>query len=311
MSAPLLRAQTARPKYVVAWLSPVSASDSLGDVTVFRSTLKELGYVEGRDYALEWRYAEGKLDRLADFARELIALKPTVIVTASSAAVATLQKATATVPIVFATASSPVEQGFVKSLARPGGNITGVTLRSEVGGKLLELVRDCLPSAHRIALLEHESDTYTKTSVANYRKNAAPLRYELSVVLVQNAEGLARAFSEVRALKADAVLVPQLSLFVQHVKAVAELAQKARVPLFSQFRATTDNGGLLSYFSDTRENYRRAAVLVDKIFSGARPDALPVEEPNRYLLVVNTRSAKALGINLPQALLLRADEVIE
>ena len=311
LSAPLLRAQGARPKRLIAYLSPTSSADPAAYLVAFRAKLKELGHVEGRDFAVESRYAEGKPERLSPLARELIAQKPAVILTAGSSAVATLQKATASIPIVFASAADAVEQGFVKSLRRPGGNITGVTLRPELGGKILELIRECLPAARRIVVLMHESDQISKRIADGLLKDAASLRLELSIAWVKSEGDFERAFAEIAARKAQAVIVPALFLFAVHQKALAELAHKAGVPLFSQFRPIVLSGGLMSYFSDITENYRHAAVLVDKILRGAKPGDLPVEEPDRYLLIINLRTAKALGITIPQSVMLRADEVIQ
>jgi putative ABC transport system substrate-binding protein len=211
---------------------------------------------------------------------------------------------------VFVTAGAPVEQGFVKSLARPGGNITGASNRG-MGGKLLELIRECLPDARRIALLSHETDPVSKLNTNAYLKSAAASGHEVSVIWVKNATDFERAFAQAVARKAEAVILPPLSLFFVHPKALAELAHGVRMPLFSEMRTSTVAGGLVSYHLDFAENYRRAASLVDRILRGAKPGDLPVEQPDRFVLTVNLRTAKALGIRIPQSVLLRADEVIQ
>jgi len=305
-----VRAQSSKAPRRIGWLSTTSPERNSSTDEAFAAKLKELGYIEGRDFVFERRYAHGHLGELSTLARELIALNPAVIVTASSASVAALKSETKTVPIVFATAADPVEQGFVASLARPGGNITGVTLRSEINGKLVEFIRETLPSVRRIAVLEHESDPVAKRASASYQRAAATLRFQLSIVRVKRVEELKRAFADIARGNAEVLVVPEQSLFDSNGKRIAELAMKARLPSFSTRRFTED-GGMLSYYSDRRENYRRAAVLVDKILKGAKPADLPVEEPDRYALVINMRVAKALGITIPQSILARADEVIQ
>jgi putative ABC transport system substrate-binding protein len=241
-----------------------------------------------------------------------VALKPAVIVTSGSLAVSALQKETRTVPIVFGSAGDPVEQGFAKSLARPGGNITGVTLRMEISAKQVELAREMLPLARRIVALEHEGEAAVANRITEgFRSGASARGLELSVVRVKGVEELEHAFAEAARSKADIVISPALTLFALHARKLGEIAVKYRLPLVGGFRENALEGALFSYYSDLPENWRRAAVLVDKILKGARPAELPLEQPDRFLLVINLRTAKTLGITIPATVMLRADEVIE
>lgn len=304
-----LEAQAA-PKRI-AWLGSGTAAGQSVLVDAFKSRLKELGLVEGRDYIIEFRWIEAKPERVLGLARELIALKPAVIVTGGSAAVKTLKNETATIPVVFGSVGDPVEQGFVKSLSRPGANITGVTIRTEANNKLLDIVRETLPKARRIAVLEHEGEPATKIAFDGLQRAAAGSGLELGIVRVKSADDFAQAFAEAARRKSDAVLAMTFALFGAHARKIAELAVKERLPLFGGFQRNAEEGALVSYSADLRDNYRRAAVLVDKIFKGANPGELPIELPDRFSLIINLRTARALGITVPQPLLARADEVIE
>ena len=303
-------AQSPKAPRRIAWLVHASREIFKLQADAFGAKLKELGYVEGRDYVIEARHSEGRLELLAPLARELVALKPDVILTGSSAALLALKKETTSIPIVFGTAADVVEQGIVASLARPGGNITGITLRSEMSGKLVQLVRETLPDARRIALFEHEGDPYAARFSEAHRQPAQAAGFQLSIVKVRRREDFERAFLDMKSARADALIVPQMSLFSSNQKMVTEGAIKARLPLYST-GPIAQAGGLLSFSSVVRENYRRAAVMIDKIFKGAKPADIPVEEPDRFRLVINLRTARALGIKIPQSVLIRADEVIE
>jgi putative ABC transport system substrate-binding protein len=310
IALPALAHGSARPRNRIVFLGSTTAERNKPFLAIFKTRLAELGHAEGRDFTIEERYSERKPEQLAALAREIVGMKPSVIVTGGSAEVASLQKATARIPIVFVTAGAPVEQGFVKSLARPGGNITGTSNRG-MGDAIMQLIRDCLPGARRVAVLEYEPDPVAKLNANNYLKSAASAGYEASVVWVKDVADFERAFAEVVARKADAVILPPLSAFAVHAEALGRLAQKARVPLFSSIETAAASGGLASYAPDIAENFRRAAGLVDRILRGAKPGDLPVEQPDRFLLVLNLRTAKALGIKLPQSVLLRTDRVIE
>jgi putative ABC transport system substrate-binding protein len=298
-----------RPK-VIGWLSPFTRESQTAAIDIFKAQLKALGALEGRDYVLEGRWSGGSVDTLPALATELLALEAAVIVTAGSAAVTVLKRATRTVPIVFLSAGDPVESGFVESLARPGGNITGVMLR-DLHSKVLELIREVLPAVRRVAFLEHRSDPISTRLSAMLEKGAAALRYESFVAPVARIEDLDRALAAAVKGKADAVLAPQYSLFVLHAQRIGELAAKMRLPLFATWRRFADAGGLLSYYANLGDSTRHGAMLVNKILRGASPAELPVEQPDRFSLAINMRTARALRIRIPQSILLRADRVIE
>ena len=292
----------------IGWLSENTPKNSELPMSIVRAQLKELGQVEGRDFVIEGRWGDGKSERLAALARELIALKPAVIFALTGLAVENLKQATSVVPIVFGNIGEPVERGFVASLARPGGNITGTTFRHEVFGKLVELVRDTLPAARRIAALEHETDPVAKRVTAHFAQAATTLGTPLSIVRAR-LDDLERPFAELRDLNAQALLLPPQ--FSPQAKLVAELAIKARLPAFGTLGTFAEAGSLVCLFNNTALTYARAAVLIDKILKGAKPADLAVESPERFEMVVNLKTARSLGITIPQGVLLRADRVIE
>ena len=277
---------------------------------VFRAALKSLGHVEGRDILLETRWGEDRLDRLASLAAELVALGPAVILTGSSAGVAACKRATSTIPIVFATAGDPVEQGFVVSLRRPGGNVTGVAIHV-MDEKMVEVARQAFPAGQRLAMLVYDPDPMGKVTIERFTRAAASLKFEPVVVRVKRTEELGSAFDEVVRNKPDALYLPNLTFMYSHHHYLVERALEAKIPLLSGRYETTEAGGLLSYGFSRDENYRRAATLVDKILRGAKPGELPVEQPDRFELIVNMKTAKAMGVTVSQTTLLRASKVIE
>jgi putative ABC transport system substrate-binding protein len=280
-------------------------------MNAFRNELKRLGYVEGRDVTIEARWADYKADQLASLAAELVKLNPAVIFTGTIAAVGACKKATTAIPIVFATAAQPVELGFVESLRRPGGNITGVILHPGMAAKVLEIAREALPRIHRLAILIHEPDPAHKAHIDSFMGAAKQLTFDPIVVRANQVEELGLAFNEILGQKAEALYLPELSFVRAHSRYLIERSIKARLPLLSGFEEITADGGLLSYDSPREENFRRSAVMVDKILRGAKPGDLPVEQPERFQLVVNLKTAKAIGITVPQSILLRAKRVIE
>lgn len=294
---------------LVGWLSPFAPEKQFYDLFVARLT--ELGQVEGRGIRIERRWANGDAVLLRPLARELLALKPAVILTVGTAAVAALKAETATVPVVFAAHGDPVGSGVAASLARPGGNITGVMLRAETNLKVLEQVREAVPGVKRVTLLTHDGDPAATRLEAGYAQSAKALRYELSVLRVAGPEDVERAIAQALKDKAQALLLPPQSMFYSHQKNIAELALAARLPLFSTIWQSAASGALLTYAHDLRENFRSAARLVDRILRGADPGELAIEQPDRYELSINLRTAKALGLRIPQAMLLRADQLIE
>ena len=274
----------------------------------FRGALRELGYTDGQNIRLEVRSADGKSILLPQKAAELVSLKVDIIVAALTPAIQAAKQATSDIPIVMAPAGEPVGTGLVASLARPGGNVTGVSAATaELVGKTLELIRDALPSARRIAVLANEADPLAKPFLEQIGKGARRLGLEVDIEMVRPETALEVVFDEISRKKAAALIV-QGSL--QH-KELFELAIKHRLPAFSSNRQVANSGGLMTYAANSAELQRGAAGYVDKILKGARPADLPVEQPTKFELVINANTAKALGITIPPTLLARADEVIE
>ena len=271
--------------------------------------LKSLGHIEGRDILIEARWAEDRSEKLPALAQELVRLTPVVILT-TGPGIAACKKATSVIPIVFATGTTPVERGFVESLRRPGGNITGVLL-PDLTEKTMEVVREALPRAQRLAILLHEVDPFFGPTLDAVVSAANRFKFEPVIVRVKRVEELASAFDEIVRSKPDALFLTGQAFTLSHHPYLVERSLAARLPLFSPREEATEAGGFLSYGSSRIENFRRAATLVDKILRGARPGDLPVEQPERFQLIVNLRTAKAIGVTVPQSTLLRANKVIE
>jgi putative ABC transport system substrate-binding protein len=294
----------------VGFLSPTSASLSSQNTGAFLKGMRELGYIEGQNLLIERRFADGKLERLPGLAAELVQLKVDVIVTAGSPAISAAQKATSTIPIVMTSAGDPVRGGFVKSLARPGGNITGLSnMSGDIGAKLLDLLRSVVPKLSRVAMLT-PSTTYGAIS-KSVQAAAQKARVKSLVAEASTPQEIESAFSMMVREKADAVIVGSPTIFAQQHRQIAELALKYRMPSMFQDPVNDEVGGLMSYGQKLTESYQRSATYVDKIFKGAKAGDLPIEQPTKFELVINLKTAKALGLTLPQSLLLRADEVIQ
>ena len=294
----------------VGFLSPTSASLSSPNTVAFLKGMRELGYVEGKNLVIEWRFADGKLERLPGLAAELVQLKVDIIVTAGSPAISAAQKATSTIPIVMATVGDPVGSGFVKSLARPGGNITGLSnMAGDIAAKFIDLLRSVVPKLSRVAMLT-PSTTYGELS-KSVQAAAQKAGVKTLVAEASTPQEIENAFSMMVREKADAVFVGSPTVFAQQHRQIAELALKYRIPSMFADRVTVEAGGLMSYGTKTTDLYLRAATYVDKIIKGAKPGDLPVEQPVSFELVVNLKTAKALGLTIPQTILVRADEVIE
>jgi putative ABC transport system substrate-binding protein len=282
----------------------------------FRQGLRDLGYVEGRNLVIEDRDAEGKPERLPALAAELVALKVDVIVApASTLAALAAKQATRALPVVFIGTADPVTSGLVTSLARPGGNVTGLSnLAPELVGKWLELLKRAVPGVSRVAALwqpgalgeRTEKGTLTRAEVA-----ARGLGVRLQFVEARGPEDFDRAFSDMTGARAGALTVLTSSMFFGERRRLVDLAAKHRLPAVYQWREFVDAGGLMSYGPNRPDWYRRAATYVDKILKGAKPADLPVEQPTKFELVINLKTAKALGLTIPQSLLQRADQVIE
>jgi ABC-type uncharacterized transport system substrate-binding protein len=303
------RAQQPSRVWRVGYLSPAPSSDlSRALFGAFRLRLQELGYVEGRNLILDVRRAEGDLARLPGLAAELVSLRPDVIVAILTSGTARVQKATSSIPIVMLAAGDPVGTGFVKSLAKPGGNITGLSnMVTDVTAKSLELLLLIVPRAKRIAVLMSSNPAH-----ASYLQeiHAAAPTWGLRIVPVTALleTDLEEAFEKMGTEKCDALFVLADGRVTRRI---VDLAAKTRLPAVYQLSAFARMGGLLSYSFDLVDLWRRAAVYVDKILKGAAPAELPVEQPTKFELVVNLKTAKALGLTIPDSLLFRADEVIE
>jgi putative ABC transport system substrate-binding protein len=274
----------------------------------FRQGLRELGYVEGQNLIIEFKI--GTLDQLPQLAEELVRSKVDVIVASASSAGIAAQKATTTVPIVFTSLSHPVEIGLVKSLARPGGNITGVTVNAAAHvGKRLELLRELVPTLRQVVVLTHPQHPTDLVQRRELEEAARTLGLKLKPVAVRGPEDFEAAFKAVSG--ADGLINIDSPLFTTHRARFVELVAKSRLPAIWANRTVVEAGGLMSYGSYLPALFRRAAIYVDKILKGAKPADLPVEQPTRFELVINLKTAKALGLTIPPSLLGRADEVIQ
>jgi len=269
----------------------------------FVQALRELGYLEGRNLVIDYRWAAEREEQLPALAAELVAATP---------AVNAAKRATSTIPIVIAAVADPVGSGLVASLGHPGGNVTGMTLLStELAGKRLQLVHEILPRATRIAVLALGGLSATPLLLAAMRAAAQTMDLELIAQLVTKPEELPGAFGEFQKARAHALFVQVSPLTLDQREAIVGLAAQHRLPAMYEIRPFVDTGGLIAYGPDLVVMYRRAAMYVDKIFKGAKPGDLPIEQPTKFEFVINVKTAKALGLTIPQSLLLRADEVIQ
>jgi putative ABC transport system substrate-binding protein len=274
--------------------------------------MRELGYVEGKNLVIEWRFADGNFDRLPGLASELVQMNLEVIVTHYAPAAQVLQRLSKNVPIIITASNDPIGSGFAASLARPGGNVTGFSLMAaDLSPKQIELLRIMIPGLSRIAVLVNPSNS-GHSSIANNLQVAAR-QFAISVLAMEanTAEGIGRSFAAMKRERAGAVIVATDGFFTGQAKQVGALTASNKIPSMFAYRDFVTAGGLMSYGVDITENYRRAADYVDKILKGAKPGDLPFEQPMRIYLVVNRKAATALGLPIPQELLLRADEVIE
>jgi len=306
------RAKQAGKVWRIGVLSGASRETAFTNYEGFLQGMRELGYVEGRDFVMEYRFAEGQYERFPDFAAELVRLNVDVILVGATSAIRMLQRATTTIPIVLAYSTDPVGNGFVASLSRPGGNITGLSSSSDdTAPKQLELVATVVPNVSRIGLLGNPASP-TYTDVRKGAQNAAQ-KVGLTLVSVEarNPQEIEAAFASFVSERVQAFISAGDALFFAQRRQIAELALKSRLPsMFSQ-REYAAAGGLMSYGENLSEFFRRAASFVDKIFKGAKPGDLPMEQPTRFNLVINRKTADALGVAIPPQLYIFADEVIE
>ena len=316
LAAPLTCfAQQAAKVARIGHLSPnLAASPHLRDA--FLQGLRDLGYVEGRNVVIEYRDAEGKLERLPALATELVALKVDVILAeGGTLGPRVAMQATRTIPIVIAAAGDPVGSGLVTSLARPGGNVTGLSnLNAELVGKRLELLKQAVPGVARVAILRQPGalgERTAKDMLEAVDVAARALGVQPQFIEARGPDEFARAFSDMTRARAGALTMLPSALFLREHRRLVGLAAKNRLPAVYSAREFVDAGGLMSYGANQPDLFRRAATYVDKILKGAKPGDLPVEEPTKYELTINLKAAKALGLTIPQSVLMRADEVIK
>jgi ABC-type uncharacterized transport system substrate-binding protein len=313
VARPAVEAQQAPKIARIGVLSPATPAAAAHLIEAFRQGLLELGHVEGKTFALVSRYSEGRAERLPELARELVSLKVDVIVVTIDLGVAAAKRETQTIPIVMTNSSDPVGSGFVAALARPGGNVTGLTnIAPELSAKRLELLLESAPKLASVAFLWNPD---VRGALFDYKETegaARSMRLPLQSVEVTRTEDLERAFTAIIAQRAQALIVqtPNPVTFVNQGK-IASFAQRNRLPTIYGSRDYVNAGGFMSYGPSSVDSYRRAATYVDKILKGTKPADLPVERPTKFELVINLKTAKALGLTIPQTLLLRADHVIE
>jgi len=313
--APLVgEAQPAGKVPRIGFLSPSSPSDPRTQRfrEAFRQGLRELGWVEGQNIAIEYRWAEERTERLADLASELVSLKVDVIVVATTPAIQAAKQATGTIPIVMTAVVDPVATGFVASLARPGRNITGLSMMSsDLVGKQMQLLKELVPKISRVALLWNPANPSNAPQLRRAQDAASALAVRLQPLEARGPDEIDSAFAAMTRERAGAVIVLVDTVFIAHRARIAGLAAKSRLPAVYGLTDHAQAGGLMAYGANTADLYRRAATYVDKILKSAKPADLPVEEPSKFELVINLKTAKALGLTIPPSVLVRSDQVIE
>jgi putative tryptophan/tyrosine transport system substrate-binding protein len=304
------RGQQAGKLPTIGFLGTTTPSAWSQWVAAFVQRLRDFGWIEGRTIAVEYRWAEGRDERFVEIAAEFVQLKVDVIVTSGTALLAAKQ-ATSVIPIVFAVANDPVGSGFVASLSRPGGNITGLSLQStDLAGKRLELFREVVPDLRRLAIMAHVGNPGAVLELAEVQAAARALGLEVATLEIRRAEDITPAFEALNG-RVDALYIETDALIFTHRIRINTLALAARLPTMHSVRAYVEAGGLMSYGPNYTDLFRRAGELVDKILRGAKPADIPVEQPTKFDLIINLTTAKALGMSIAPTLLARADEVIE
>ncbi|MBI3001523.1 MAG: ABC transporter substrate-binding protein [Deltaproteobacteria bacterium] len=297
----------------IGFLSSTSATTAARNLEAFREGLHEFGYAEGKNIVIEYRWAEGKLDRLPELAAGLVSLKVDLIVVASGQAIRAAKEATTTIPIVMAVSGEVVETGIIASLARPGGNITGMTVYSpEVSGKRLELLREAFPKVSRVAVLGDPTAPAHSLEWKELRAAGRSLAVELQSPEVRSPNpDFKGAFAAATKGRAEAFLTLSPPLIFFHQKEIMALVAKSRLPAMLHQRGFVDGGGLMSYGPDLADSFKRAAIFVDKILKGAKPADLPVEQPTKFEFIINLKAAKQIGVTIPPNVLARADRIIK
>jgi ABC-type uncharacterized transport system substrate-binding protein len=306
------RAQQPRKPPTIGFLGQSTRSAASEWTAAFVQRLRELGWIDGHNVAIEYRWGEGRNERFAEIAAEFVRLKVDVIVTSGTPTILAAKQATSVIPIVFATAGDPVGSGLVASLARPGGNVTGLaTLAADLAGKRLELLREIVPDLHRLAIMGNVSNPFTVLELGEVQAVAGTLGLEVDTLEIRGAQDIAPAFEALKGHADDALYVCTDALATTNRIRINTSALGARLPTMHGTRDYVEAGGLMSYGPNFPDLFRRAADYVDKILHGTKPGDIPVQQPVKFDLVVNLTTAKALGLDLPPTLLARADEVIE
>ena len=305
------RAQQPGKLRTIGFLGQSTRSAASEWVAAFVQRLRELGWMEGRTITIEYRWSEGREERFAEIAAELVRLKVDVILTSGTPEVLAAKQATSVIPIVFATAGDPVGNGLIASLARPGGNVTGMSLQSnDTAGKRLELLREVVPSLRRLAILANVGNPFSVLELGEAQAAARTLGLEVDTLEIRRPEDIAPAFEALKG-RAQALYVCADGLVNANRIRINTLALSVRLPTIHGYRDYVEAGGLMSYGANLPDLFRRSADYVDKILRGAKPADIPVEQPTKFDLVINLTTAKALGLDVPSSLLARADEVIE
>jgi putative ABC transport system substrate-binding protein len=313
LTAPLTsKAQQAAKVPRLGLLIPGSSSGYASRIEAFQHGLRDLGYVEGRNITIAYRFTEGQADRLPELVAELIRLQVDVLVTDGGAAIRAAKHATATIPIVMAISGDPVGAGLVASLARPGGNITGLSfMMPDVSGKRLEILKEAVPKLSHVAVLRDPDSPESTLAFKETQTAAQALGVQLQSLEVRSPDEFDQAFAAMTREHADALVVISHPLFFGHRSQLAELTVRHRLPAMFHLREYAEAGGLMAYGANAKDLYRRAATYVDKILKGAKPADLPVEQPMKFEFVINLKTAQTLGLTLPPHLLYFADEVIQ
>ena len=304
-------AQQARPSTTIGFLGATTPTIWSANVTAFQNRLRELDWIDGRNVSIEYRWAQGRDDRYAEFASEFVQRKVDIIVTAGTTAVIALKKATSAIPIVFAAAGDPVRTGLVSSLSRPGGNVTGLSnMQTDLGGRRLSLLREIQPNVKRVAVLGNVDSPLIALEMEGVKEDGARLGLETFKLHVTKAEEIVPAIQSLKGV-ADALYICSDPFLTTHRVRINTLAIAQKLPTVNAFREYVVAGGLLSYGPNFPDLFRRSADYVDKILRGAKPADIPVEQPVKFDLVINNTTAIAIGLTIPEQFLMRADEVIE
>ena len=304
-------AQQARPSTTIGFLGATTPTIWSANVTAFQNRLRELDWIDGRNVSIEYRWAQGRDDRYAEFASEFVQRKVDIVVTAGTTAVIALKKATSAIPIVFAAAGDPVRTGLVSSLSRPGGNVTGLSnLQTDLGGRRLSLLREIQPNVKRVAVLGNVDSPLIALEMEGVKEDGATLGLETFKLHVTKAEEIVPAIQSLKGV-ADALYICSDPFLTTHRVRINTLAIAQKLPTMNAFREYVVAGGLLSYGPNFPDLFRRSADYVDKILRGGKPADIPVEQPVNFDLVINNTTAKAIGLTISEQFLLRANEVIE